>query len=291
MIPLAQIIQWRQFAPWPDDMQVEQDLILSRIIIEIFSDPFLGKELAFRGGTALHKLFFEPAARYSEDIDLVRTSKGEIGPIVDALRKRLDPWLGEPKRQEKDMNFKLLYSFTAETSSATRLRVKIEINKREISPAFDYYMKSFSVQSDWFTGEAQVKTFQFEELLATKLRALYQRRKGRDLFDLWLALKSSDLEIPKIIKAFQHYLQEENNQIKQLHFIENLLDKLEEPSFVDDIDSLLSLQLSKRQSKNLITENGSYLIFHEGKKISTAGWSVLDAAVEVRDRILAELPE
>jgi len=67
MIPIAQITQWRTTAPWPDDMQVEQDLILSKIIIEIFSDPFLNKELAFRGGTALHKLFFSPAARYSED--------------------------------------------------------------------------------------------------------------------------------------------------------------------------------------------------------------------------------
>jgi predicted nucleotidyltransferase component of viral defense system len=84
MIPVAQITQWRTTAPWADDMQVEQDLILSRIIVEIFSDPFLKKELAFRGGTALHKLFFSPAARYSEDIDLVRTSKGPISEIADA---------------------------------------------------------------------------------------------------------------------------------------------------------------------------------------------------------------
>ena len=88
MIPLAQIIQWRQTAPWTDDMQVEQDLILSRAIVEIFSNPFLAEQLAFRGGTALHKLFFSPAARYSEDIDLVRTSKGEIKEIIDALRAK-----------------------------------------------------------------------------------------------------------------------------------------------------------------------------------------------------------
>lgn len=53
MIPIAQIIEWQNVAPWADNMQVEQDLILSRIIIEIFSDPLLNKELAFRGGTAL----------------------------------------------------------------------------------------------------------------------------------------------------------------------------------------------------------------------------------------------
>lgn len=48
MIPLAQITQWRQIAPWSDDFQVEQDLILSRTIVEIFSDPFLSQQLAFR---------------------------------------------------------------------------------------------------------------------------------------------------------------------------------------------------------------------------------------------------
>ncbi len=98
MIPIAQITQWRSIAPWPDDLQVEQDLILSRMLVEIFTDSFLHKELAFRGGTALHKLFFSPPARYSEDIDLVRTSKGAIKDIIDALRIRLEPWLGKPKQ-------------------------------------------------------------------------------------------------------------------------------------------------------------------------------------------------
>ena len=87
MIPMAYITQWRQLAPWPDDMQVEQDLILSRIIVDIFSDPVLKGELAFRGGTALHKLFFRPAQRYSEDIDLVRANPGKITDIVDGLGK------------------------------------------------------------------------------------------------------------------------------------------------------------------------------------------------------------
>ncbi|MGH2469017.1 MAG: nucleotidyl transferase AbiEii/AbiGii toxin family protein [Chloroflexota bacterium] len=42
------------------------------------------------------------------------------------------------------------------------------------------------MKSPWFTGSADVPTFALEELLGTKLRALYQRRKGRDLFDLVL---------------------------------------------------------------------------------------------------------
>src|SRR5579863_6295411 len=126
MIPIAQITQWRSIAPWPDDMQVEQDLILSRMLIEIFSNSFLNKELAFRGGTALHKLFFSPPARYSEDIDLVRTSKGAIKDIIDALRNCLEPWLGKPKTIRTARSFKLMFYFNPENSQNSRLRIKLE---------------------------------------------------------------------------------------------------------------------------------------------------------------------
>lgn len=72
MIPRAYITAWRKIAPWSTDAQIEQDLILSRALVEIFSQPILSSQLAFRGGTALHKLFLTPASRYSEDIDLVQ---------------------------------------------------------------------------------------------------------------------------------------------------------------------------------------------------------------------------
>ena len=42
-----------------------------------------------------------------------------------------------------------------------------------------------AVDSEWFSGSGTIITYRLEELMATKLRALYQRRKGRDLFDLW----------------------------------------------------------------------------------------------------------
>ena len=72
MIPRDYITEWRVEAPWVQDSQVEQDLVISRALVEIFSHPLLSESLAFRGGTALYKLHIRPAARYSEDIDLVQ---------------------------------------------------------------------------------------------------------------------------------------------------------------------------------------------------------------------------
>ena len=98
MIPSQNIVAWGNVVPWADQRQVEQDLIICRAIIAIFSDELLSRELRFRGGTALNKLHFVPPLRYSEDIDLVRTSAGPIGPILDRLRAVLEPWLGRPQK-------------------------------------------------------------------------------------------------------------------------------------------------------------------------------------------------
>jgi predicted nucleotidyltransferase component of viral defense system len=72
MIPKPYIAKWNDHAPWNSYEQVEQDLVISRILVEIFSDEFLNETLAFRVGTALHKLYLNLAQRYSEDIDLVQ---------------------------------------------------------------------------------------------------------------------------------------------------------------------------------------------------------------------------
>lgn len=107
MIPQANITAWRANAPWPDDAQVEQDLVLTRAVIQLFSDPALAGKIAMRGGTALHKLFMSPALRYSEDIDLVQVEPGPIGPILDAIRAQLDPWLGKARANHSEGNVSL----------------------------------------------------------------------------------------------------------------------------------------------------------------------------------------
>ena len=87
MIPKPHIAKWQDHAPWKQFYQVEQDLVISRALVEIFSDDFLKENLAFRGGTALHKLYLNPAPRYSEDIDLVQIKAGPIKPVMERLKE------------------------------------------------------------------------------------------------------------------------------------------------------------------------------------------------------------
>jgi len=240
VIPQAEIIAWRRVAPWADDGLVEQDLVLSRAAVEIFSDVTLAAALAFRGGTALHKVVLTPPSRYSEDLDLVQVEPEPIGPVLRRLRARLDPWLGEPTWKQAASTVTLLYRFASEIPPVRRLRVKIEINTREHFALYGHQARPLAVESRWFTGGADVRTFQLDELLATKLRALYQRRRGRDLFDLWDACRRGTVDRTRVIEAFHAYLRAENLRVTRAEFERNLAAKARNRVFLAEVTPLLA---------------------------------------------------
>ena len=239
MIPRAYINQWRNNVLWQEDEQVEQDLILSRALVQIFSDDLLQKSLAFRGGTALHKLFNLEQKRYSEDIDLVVTHQGPMGLIFDAMQRQLNPWLGTPRRDLKRNRANLYYKYNPENSASEIRRIKVEINTEESFSACGYESIIFRCDSPWFTGLADIKTFNLNELLGTKLRALYQRKKGRDLFDIYWGIKHPLYSRDLLINAFTKYMEHGGTVVSRAQFEENLLLKIEDPTFRSDISSLL----------------------------------------------------
>ncbi len=150
MIPRDYITQWRAEAPWVQDFQVEQDLVISRALVDIFSRPELHQSLAFRGGTALYKLHLRPPARYSEDIDLVQTKAEAAGPMMEALRDVLDPWLGKPKWKQTEGRVTFDYRFGSEDAPPLPLKLKVEINTREHFSVYGLKEIPFSVSSPWF---------------------------------------------------------------------------------------------------------------------------------------------
>ena len=203
MIPQAGIAHWRTQVPWVDAANVEQDLVLSRLIIEIARHPFLSQELVFRGGTCLHKLWLDRPWRYSEDLDYVRRSGGGIGDVLDAIREiAAAVGFGDVQTAvSKHPKARLRTSY----EGGGPFHVKVEINTFERWPARPPVTKPYAVNSPWFEGAAEVPTFCLPELIATKVRALYQRSKGRDLFDIWLAAKHLHLDPAETAACFETY--------------------------------------------------------------------------------------
>ena len=241
MIDLNYIQEWRDsIAPWQESWQTEQDLVICRALVAIFSDDYLREHLAFRGGTALHKLFLHPPPRYSEDIDLVQIKAESIKPIMQRLGEVID-FFEEPRNTKHGGHgIKALYRFNSELENI-RLRLKIEINCKEHNSVFPLINFPFEVKSDWFSGECNIHTFDVHELLATKLRALYQRKKGRDLFDLDYARKHLDIDWVKVVECFKKYITDATGKRppSQKEFMITMESKIGQLAFDGDMEAIL----------------------------------------------------
>ena len=239
MIPRANITAWRAQAPWPSSEQVEQDLVLPRALVAMFSHGFVADQAVFRGGTALHKLFLGTARRYSEDIDLVQRVAGPIGELIDAIREALDPWLGAPRWKQSKGRFTLYYRFETTFAPVSTRRLKIEINTREHFSVLGLTHRPLAVDNPWFGGSAPIPVYQLDELLGTKMRALYQRKKGRDLHDLWLSLQSEEVDRNRILQCFECYMEHDGAAVSRAVYEENLTSKLRSDAFLEDIQLLI----------------------------------------------------
>ena len=246
MIPLDYITEWRTNAPWQQLSQVEQDLIICRALIELYSHPVIAANLVFRGGTALFKLHLPPV-RYSEDIDLVQKEPGPIGPVMDATQEKLNPWLGEPKRKQSEGRVTLIWR--VESEEGLPLKLKVEINSREHFTVLGYQQIPFTMTSRWFTGSAPITSYNRDELLGTKLRALYQRKKGRDLFDLWYASQAIVVNPEAVVSCFLRYMEHEKHKVSRAGFEMNLFEKLHDSRFLDDMEPLLTSSTSWNSKK------------------------------------------
>jgi len=240
MIPQRYIEQWRAVAPWTLDAQVEQDLVIARAIVEMYSDDLLKKSLAFRGGTALHKLYLKPQIRYSEDIDLVQINSEPINPILKQMREKLD-FLGTKRTVKQHIhNNTVIYRFDSEMQPITNMRLKIEINTREHLNIMGLKEIPYEIKNEWFSGQCRVTGYEIEELLSTKLRALYQRKKGRDLFDLYWALTHLDIDTEKLLHCYKIYIKNVVNiPPTQKQFLANMNEKMMDKEFNEDIRLVL----------------------------------------------------
>ncbi len=119
--------------------------------------------------------------------------------MLSRLRRVLG-WIG-PARTDTGEHPRVTFRFETETG-ATR-KVKVEINSHE---HFGHVVPLLYAVPDLPVGNsAVVHTYELDELLATKLRALYQRRQGRDVFDLWWAHQQGDPDPARVVAILGEY--------------------------------------------------------------------------------------
>jgi predicted nucleotidyltransferase component of viral defense system len=120
------------------------------------------------------------------------------------------------------------------------MRLKVETNTREHFALYGLRKAPFKVASRWFEGACEIQTYELDELLGTKLRALYQRRQARDLFDLEIALTRLPVEPRRIVAAFLEYMVRDGHPITRAQVEQNLALKMRDGAFLADLSPLLA---------------------------------------------------
>jgi len=137
-------------------------------------------------------------------------------------------------------NNTIIYRFEPEDTSVISMRLKVEINTREHFNVLGLKEIPYKVENSWFNGECNLTGYELEELLGTKLRALYQRRKGRDLFDLYWALTNHEVDTQKVIQCYKAYMDfSVDSPPTKKQFLANMEEKMTDKEFLQDIHSIL----------------------------------------------------
>ncbi len=261
MRPLTRrdVISHQAHVPWPHQRQVEQDLLLCRAMAALFNDKFLRSQIAMRGGTLLHKVHLAPPSRYSEDIDLVLFGDRPEDHVAKAVRRVLKPEFGMPSDSIWDTIrlavrntvkpsrvLRLTYSVPSVIEPGATLDIVVEANVTERSPHRAVVAIPFEFAFRDATVAAEVNGYDIHEMLGTKLRALFQRKRGRDLFDLYWALTKATpaVQPAAVIESFQHYLQQEGAVAGRAEFLGILDGHLADRGFCSDMSPLLRTGLS-----------------------------------------------
>ena len=257
MTPLTQrdILAHQQQVPWPNLRQVEQDLLLCRAMTALFDDAFLKTQIAMRGGTLLHKVHLAPASRYSEDIDLVVIGDRPDEHVRKAINRVLLGVLGRPTSSawqavrlavrnavKPSKVLRVIYRVPSVADPrGTPLEVVIEANVTERKSYRPISLLPFSYLFRDEIVATTVNGFEIHEMLGTKMRALFQRRRGRDLFDLYWALTEAGTPVnpAEIIELFLYYLQQEGTVATRDEFIGLLQSHLNDRGFLTDMNALL----------------------------------------------------
>jgi len=235
---------WADEQCLPDPLFAELDYRLVKALEAIYSDPYLSKRLCMKGGTAINKLYLLETSRLSVDLDF-----NQIGPKEDvlkerpAIRKRLTELL---KKQDSsyEIHSEHRYELTRiktryKTVTGLLWNFKIEISHVERFPILPPTEKPIKTS----TGTANVLTYTLEELTATKLRALLERFKGRDIYDLYFI---SQLKPNQTLtkKMFLYYFYRSRKVFNPKVHYKNLNARYQGNNYGDDVSSFVKPTVS-----------------------------------------------
>jgi|SRR3989344_919939 len=200
---------------------IEKDYLLEMVL---FLLQEYGKNLIFKGGTALYKLYSLP--RFSEDLDFTLKGKIDTDKVTKTIMRKLQlagisGRVKEVSVYGNQRNIRLELRgplFDGNPRNANVITINISVREKPIYNGNEekIYPKYRDIPS--FT----VVVMPLREILAEKIRALFTREKPRDVFDIWfLCEKGVSTSLQDINKKLKLY----KEKFSRRKFIEKIEDK------------------------------------------------------------------
>ncbi len=206
MIPQHEIDAAALHRPGWDNQQVEQDIVLTRLMAEVANDKHLAEALVLKGGTCLHKLWLTEPWRYSKDLDYARTEDTPMGATFDALRAagRRAGLDGTKMRVNRGQ---LLSHVTFRATYADGATMKITVDIPTSPPAVPAHTQTRTLAVPHPSGAttAVIVSVTPEEMIASKAAAVFGRSQPRDAYDVWAATTAGLTTAQRAAARFQHY--------------------------------------------------------------------------------------
>lgn len=201
---------------------VKQGLPLQFVIKEFYLFDVLGqvaqnsKNLVFKGGTALNKIYLGGMQRFSEDLDFDLDSHNFVSECEKLKESIMGYDTGKIRKIKDTIQFYCIYE-----SPLGKDNIRIDIAKKQIITANPVLPKQ--VVSDYTNASVTgIKAYSIEDLAARKIHALATRTEGKDVYDVFNALPLCE----NMEKPLKHMLKSENEKENVKEFLESAINKL-----------------------------------------------------------------
>lgn len=172
----------------------EKDYLLA-IILKIIYDSKLKDALVFKGGTAIHHVYLDQL-RFSEDLDFQATQK----VTIDDVKEVFEPfdWLEIIKHYQSDHTLKIeRLKFTGPLGQPNSIKIDIDLTQELILP-----VEKANYRNTYNVG-VTVPVMAKKEICAEKVRAINERARYRDFYDLALVMKGSGFKPEEIVEILK----------------------------------------------------------------------------------------
>jgi predicted nucleotidyltransferase component of viral defense system/DNA-directed RNA polymerase subunit RPC12/RpoP len=198
---VARVAEWQL-----TEEVIEKDYVLGWLLWGIGTDAVLGDQWVFKGGTCLKKCYIE-TYRFSEDLDFTVLPGGpyrpeEIEPLLGRVLSRVHDAAGIDFSSRTPMlrlrpdglstEGRVYYVGPRQTPQPARVKLDISANETVTRPPV---LREIAHPYPDSPLPAQVRCYSFEELFAEKIRAMAQRARPRDLYDIINLFRRNDLRL------------------------------------------------------------------------------------------------